>query len=73
MKLTVRVKPNARIDSIERLEDGSYKILVRAIAEKGTANQAVIKILADHFHVPRSAVEILAGQVARTKIVQVHQ
>lgn len=71
MRLTIRVKPNARTARVEQLDDGSYKVSVTAVADKGKANLAVITALAEHFNVPPSAVEIITGQTSRTKIVQI--
>jgi hypothetical protein len=38
---------------------------------EGKANEAVIKLLARHFKVPKSAVKIVVGLTGRTKIVDV--
>lgn len=71
MIYTVRVKPKSRFTAVEELADGSLVVLVTAVAEKGAANRALVAALADHFGVPKSAVEILAGHAARTKIVEI--
>ena len=71
MKLTVRVKPNARMVEVTELADGSYRVSVIATPERGRANRAVVEALAEHFHVAPSHVVILAGHTARTKIVEV--
>ncbi|MBI2589553.1 DUF167 domain-containing protein [Candidatus Berkelbacteria bacterium] len=71
MKLTVRVKPGSRANSVEELPDGSYRVAVTALPEKGQANRALIELLAHHFKVPKFAVRILAGQSARTKVVEI--
>ena len=44
---------------------------VRAVPEDGKANQAVIELLAKHFHVARAAVRIVSGASVRTKIVEI--
>lgn len=71
MKLTIRVKPNARQNKVEQCEDGSYKVSVTAVADKGLANQATIDALAAHFNVSKSAVAIFSGQSSRIKIINV--
>jgi len=71
MKFTVRVKPNSRTTSVEKLDDDSYRVSVLAPPEKGKANIATVSALADYFHVPKSQIAILAGHTAHTKIVEV--
>lgn len=71
MKLTVRVRPGSRQTSVEKLDDGSYRVHVVAPPEKGKANIALIAALADHFGVPQRSVQILAGHAAHTKIIEV--
>lgn len=71
MKLTIRVKPKAREQRIELLEDGSYKVSVLAVAGKGRANQAVIAALAEHLHVPKVTIKIHSGHTSRTKVVEI--
>jgi len=71
MKLTVRVRANAKHTTVEELPDGSYRVSVLAAPERGRANRAVVDALADHFSVARSHITILAGHTARTKIIEV--
>jgi len=46
-------------------------VKVTAPPEKGKANEAVIKILADYFSVPKSSVNIVGGKSTRTKIIDI--
>jgi len=71
MKLTVHVKPKARKTVVQLLPDGTYKIAVTALADKGKANQAVLQALADYLDVAPSSLTILSGHTARTKIILV--
>ena len=71
MKLTIVVKPNARRTKVEKMTDGSYKILINAPATEGKANEAVIAALAEHFNVAKSAVQILHGAKGRKKLVEI--
>lgn len=66
--IAVRVKPNSRKGPlVETDDDGSMTIYVREPAVEGKANVAVIKVLADHFGVPRSRVALVSGAGARIK------
>jgi hypothetical protein len=53
------------------LEDGSLRVEVKAGPVKGEANRAVIKALAKHFKVSRSAIRIVAGHRTRNKLVEI--
>jgi uncharacterized protein YggU (UPF0235/DUF167 family) len=59
-----------RIDGIERLADGApvLKARVRAVPEKGKANEAAAKLLAKAAGLPASRAKLLSGDTARRKI-----
>ncbi|QAY74266.1 DUF167 domain-containing protein [Agromyces protaetiae] len=75
MDITVRVKPGSRKGaSVEPLEDdpaASWVVTVRERAVDGAANAGVERAVAEHFGVPRSAVEIVRGHTARIKRVRI--
>lgn len=71
MKYTVWVTPNASKNHVEQLDKQTLKVWVTAQPEKGNANRAMLALLAEHFDVRKSAVVLLAGEAARTKIVEV--
>jgi uncharacterized protein (TIGR00251 family) len=71
MRIKVRVKPNSRTSGIEKQADGSYLVRVNASPVEGKANEAVVKLLADFFGRPRSAIEIVRGFKARDKLVEI--
>ena len=64
----VRVKPgNKKGPLVETGADGGLTIYVREQAVEGKANEAVVKLLAEHFGVPRSRVELTSGAASRIK------
>jgi uncharacterized protein YggU (UPF0235/DUF167 family) len=67
--LRVTVKPNARIASLTELDDGSWRATVRERPKDGEANEALIRLVAEHFGVPRRLVSIKSGAGARVKTV----
>lgn len=71
MKIRIKVKPNSREQKVEVLPDGSFKIQVKSIAEKGKANEEIIKILADYFDTPKSNIRIILGQGSSNKLVEI--
>lgn len=74
VRLFVRLTPGARQDGIEGLRpraDGGTELSVklRAVPEKGKANAALIRFLADELGLAVSALEIAAGTTSRHKQV----
>ena len=75
MRLSVRVYPGARrIEVGGRYGDGEPPVLivrVTAPAVEGKANRAVVDALATALGVRPSAVTIVSGMSARTKVIEV--
>lgn len=66
--VAVRVKPGSRKGPlIETGDDGALTVYVREPAVDGKANEAVSRLLAKHFDVPRSHVALTTGATARLK------
>jgi uncharacterized protein (TIGR00251 family) len=61
----------AKSASITKLRDTEYRVSVRAPAQDGKANRAVIELLAEYFCVSKLAVKIVHGQFARKKWVEI--
>ena len=70
-RLRLRVKPGARKNAILGVHGGALKVSVTAPPERGKANEAVVALLAKALDVPTSAVEIVAGEASKDKIVTV--
>lgn len=75
--VTVRLTPRAprdRIAGTEMLADGHIvlKARVRAVPEKGKANDALEALLAEALGVAPSAVSVIAGRTGRLKKVAVN-
>ena len=71
MRIYVRVTPRAGKNEVLKISDGEYKVKVTAVPEKGKANVAVIKLLADYFGVPKSSISIIGGKSTKTKIIDI--
>ena len=71
MRLRIRVKPGAHADSVSKEPDGSLRVSVRARAQEGKANEAVVKAVAKFLRVPKSRVSIVSGLSSRTKVLEV--
>jgi uncharacterized protein (TIGR00251 family) len=70
MRLEIRVIPNAKQSSVD-MKNGMFHIRTTAKAADGKANEAVVKLLAEHFGVAKSSIRIVRGHTARTKLVEV--
>jgi uncharacterized protein (TIGR00251 family) len=70
MKIQVKVKPNSKTEELSR-EGDSFIVKVKEPPKEGKANQAVIKLLAEHFSVSQSQVRILSGFRSRNKVIEV--
>ena len=70
MKIQVKVKPNSRAEEVSQ-EGDSFIVKVKEPPKEGKANQAVVKLLAEHFGVHQSQVRIFSGLRSRNKVVEV--
>ena len=73
-RITIRLTPRADRDAVVGFEGEAGEILrvrVTAPPVDGRANAALVRVLATRLGVGQSAVRIVAGQGARTKIVAV--
>ena len=76
MRIAVRLSPRARadrLDGIARLADGA-PVLVAAVTAPpvdGRANEALLRLLATEWALPRRDLSIVGGQKSRTKLVQI--
>lgn len=68
-RIRLRVKPAGRADRVIAPYDGALKLEVRAAPERGRANGAVIRLLADRLGLDRSDVEVVAGRSSQDKTV----
>ena len=72
LTLRIKVKPGAKEESLVAAADGSWIASVKAQPVDGKANAALIALVARHFGVARSAVQLKSGASSRLKLVQVH-
>ena len=71
-KFLVKVKPNARENSLRQFQDGTWIAEVKAPPKDGKANRALIKVIAKQFNVTKSQVSIKRGKSGRTKLIQLN-
>ena len=70
--LAVRVQPGAKKTAITGIygegAEMQLKIAVQAPPIEGRANEALITFLADTFNIHKSAVELINGELSRSKV-----
>jgi uncharacterized protein (TIGR00251 family) len=71
MRIYLKVSPKSSKNEITFLSENTYQIKTTALPEKGLANEKVIEILAKHFKVAKSLIEIVGGKSTKNKIVDI--
>ena len=70
--LTVKVVPRAsKSEVVGMMDDGSLKVRVAAVPEKGKANDELRVVLARQYGVPVANVTIAAGSASTRKTVRI--
>jgi len=73
MKIFVKVKPKAREEKVIKLSDTNFKVWVKEAPEKGRANNAVLKVLADYFGTSQSNIKIISGSTSKLKVIEIEK
>ncbi len=71
MKITVRVKPGSRKGPLVEADGDAYTVYVQQRAVDGQANDGVVALLAKHFGVSKSRIDIIRGHSSRIKVVSI--
>lgn len=71
MKYAIIVKPGTSQEKIVASGDHELTVYLRAKPHDGEANTALIKLLAKHFDVPKTAIKITHGHKSRTKTIEI--
>lgn len=71
LTLQIKVKPNAKVSSLEKGDDGVWFAQLKAQPVDGKANKELIALVAKEFRCPKAAVSIRSGASGRLKLVKV--
>jgi uncharacterized protein len=71
MKIFVKAKTKAKVESIEKISEANYKVSVKATPVAGKANIAIVKALAKYFDINCSAITLVSGQTSRQKVFMI--
>lgn len=71
MRLSVRLTPRARRERIEGIAAGALKVSVAAPPAENQANEALLRLLAKEWRLPRRDLSIVQGAKSRNKTVHI--
>ena len=71
--LSIQVKPNARSSVLEAQGDDRWVARIAAPPVDGAANEALLRLVAEHFGVRRSQVRLKSGGASRLKRVEIDE
>lgn len=71
VRFSVRLQPRSSKNEIGGVQDGALKVWVTAPPVEGSANDALVRLLAENLGVARREVAIVAGAASRNKKVEV--
>jgi uncharacterized protein len=69
--MQIKVKPNARVSTLDQAADGSWLAQLKAAPVDGKANEELITLVAKRFDCRKSAVTIKSGASGRIKRVRI--
>lgn len=70
-RLRLRARAGARKNVIDGGHGGALKVSVTTAPERGRANEALERLLAEALRVSASAVRIVSGHTSRDKVVEI--
>ncbi len=69
--LNVRAVPRASRDEIAGRLGDALKVRIQAPPVEGKANAYIVKFLAKHWRIPKSAITLLSGETGRNKRLRI--
>ena len=71
MRINVRVIPRAKMNKVAVQPDGTVRVHTTTAPTDGKATADVIKMLAEHYKVPKTSIKLLRGATSRDKVFQI--
>lgn len=72
MKIFVSVKPKARQDKIEKIDENHYKVSVTEPPVEGRANKAVMNALSEFLGTSKINITLIGGATSREKVFEIN-
>lgn len=73
MKITIKVKPNARKNEVIKSDDNQFLVSVNVPPADGKANEKVIEVLSEYFRKPKRVFRIISGFSSRNKVIEIEE
>ena len=74
MDIRVKVIPkSSKTELAGVMADGTWKIKIAAVPEKGKANRELIEFLAEKLNVAKSRIHIVSGETSHLKRIRVDE
>ena len=70
MRINVRVIPRAKLNRVEVQPDGIVRVHTTTAPTDGKATADVIKMLAEHYSVPKTSIKLVRGATSRDKVFE---
>lgn len=69
----IRIKafPDSKKTALEETEPKVLRVFVREDAKQNRANDAVIRAVAEYYHIPRNKLRMISGHMKQSKIIQI--
>lgn len=71
MKINVRVIPRAKLNKVDVQPDGTLRVHTTTAPTDGRATADVIKMLAEHYNVPKTSIRLIRGATSRDKVFEI--
>ena len=71
MRIKVKAKPNSRKNEITEISENYFEVKVTVPPEKGKANEKIRELLARHFNIPKSKIELISGENYKEKVFEI--
>jgi len=71
MQFSVLIRPGAKKDLVEKIDENNFKVWVKESAKEGRANASVIKLLAGYFKTAKSNIKINHGLKNKQKLIEI--
>ena len=70
MRINVRVIPRAKLNRVEVQPDGTVRVHTTTAPTDGKATTDVIKMLSQHYNVPKTSIKLVRGATSRDKVFE---
>ena len=70
-RIFIKARAGARRNEVKRVDETHFVVSVTEAPEKGRANEAIAELIAEHFGVSKSSVQIVAGASGRNKVLEI--